>query len=475
MFTLFDDKLDAFARQTLADHRRFDGGGWGAQELHERQFALLRETLRYVKEGSPFYREHLSALDDADIEALTPESLARIPFTTKDDLRRELHNMLSKPVSDAWIFYETTGTTGRATPCPRDNVDSLVNNTALTICYDEVFRQHGEDHVVGVMGPSELHSTGDTFGDVCRNLGHAVAKMWPRSPVIGTKRALEVMRELSISVVFCAPNVAISLAREAIEAGLDPRKDFGVRAFMFTGELATPGLLANIGSIWGATAYNCLYASQEASVLGAVHADGRLRTLPLNVLYEVVDPETGEAAPTHEGVREGELVLTHLYQGSKPLVRYRTGDMVRLSAAGEQDAYPSEVMLPLGRVRDLIDLNGHRVSAYELEHTVLSHTAGVLDYQITIDRVASVDTLAVKLEIPAGAPDGQEARAAALAEAAQLAWGCPLEVSYGRPGGVTATGAMVSWKAARVHDLRQSVVDPERQAALAIVAARGDR
>jgi phenylacetate-CoA ligase len=62
---------------------------------------------------------------------------------------------------------------------------------------------------------------------------------------------------------------------------------------MFTGEVITPELLANIGAGWGATAYNCLYASQEASMLGAVHGDGRLSTIPLNVFYEVVDPLTG--------------------------------------------------------------------------------------------------------------------------------------------------------------------------------------
>ncbi|MEU9097631.1 phenylacetate--CoA ligase family protein [Streptomyces sp. NPDC048361] len=419
---------------------------------------------------SPFYKELLGHLDEGDIAALTPESFARLPFTTKDDLRTRLKDLLSKPIHEGWIFYETTGTTGRATPCPRDNVDSIVNNTALSVCYDHVFRAHGENHVIGVMGPNELHSTGDTFGDVCRNLGHAHAKMWPHSPVVGFKRALEVLQEISVTGVFCTPNVAMSMAKEAIRAGLEPR-ELGLRFFMFTGELATPGLLKNIGEMWGATAYNCLYASQEASILGAVHGDGRLRTVPLNVYYELIDPVTTLPAPRSEnGYRQGELVITHLYQGSKPLVRYRTGDLVRLYDAAGDASYPSEVLLPLGRVRDRIDLNGRQVTAYELEALILDGLSGAMDYQLIIDRVDGTDTLEVEVETRDGIPLPADTTAA-LATAARQAWGCPLSVTYGKLGGVTTTGAMVSWKAARVHD-RRSAPDAERQAALAMVALR---
>jgi phenylacetate-CoA ligase len=55
--------------------------------------------------------------------------------------------------------------------------------------------------------------------------------------------------------------------------------------------------------------------------------------------------------------------------------------------------------------------------------------------------------------------------------AARDTWGCPLEVTYGQLGGVTTTGAMVSWKAARVHDRRQAP-DAERQVALAMADRR---
>ncbi|HEX4791041.1 MAG TPA: AMP-binding protein [Actinospica sp.] len=476
MFTLFDEELDRTARRILAEHRDFDSAAPAPERLAQLRLDRLRESVRYAREHSPYYAATLAHLSRDRIAELTPESLAELPFTTKDDLRSEMFRMLAKPVSKAWIYYETTGTTGRATPCPRDNVDSLVNNTALTVCYEQIFRQHGSDHVVGVMGPTEMHATGDTFGDVCRNLGHAVVKLWPHSPVVGFRRALEVLRELSVTVVFCTPGMAMSLAKQAAELGLDPRADFSIRAFMFTGELATPELLANIGAEWGATAYNCLYASQEASVLGAVHADGRLRTIPLNVFYEVVDPDTGEPAVAEEGgPREGELVVTHLYQGSKPLIRYRTGDLVRLFPAEPGQRYPSETMVPVGRARDRIDLNGSLVTGYDLESLILAGLAGCRDYQIVIDEVDGTDRLTVQIEV-----DWDEqrlaARESALRDAVREAWGCVLVLERKRLGAVTTTGALVSWKAARIHDLRKNAgSEPEREAALAIAGRRESR
>ncbi|MFD0394387.1 phenylacetate--CoA ligase family protein [Streptomyces nogalater] len=271
-------------------------------------------------------------MDPRSITSLAPEQLASVPFTTKDHLRQEFADVLSLPMHKAWIFYETTGTTGRSTPCPRDNTDSLHNNTALTVYYDTIFRQYGDEQIIGVSGPTELHAFGDTFGEVCRNLGHAVAKMWPHSPMVGFDRALETLRVLPATGLFSTPGMALTLAKKAHDAGLDPRRDFRLDVIMCTGELASPSLLENIGEVWGARVYNALYASQEASVMGASGADGGLYTAPLLNLYEVIDPDTGQAvAPGADGVRSGELVVTSLYQGSKPLVRYRTGDLVRLS------------------------------------------------------------------------------------------------------------------------------------------------
>ncbi|ANH92631.1 phenylacetate--CoA ligase [Streptomyces sp. SAT1] len=472
MFTVFNEELDRLAREIRDRHQAFAARRWSDADLADHQLREFRSTLAYVKDRSPFYASRLAAVDPDSIRSLAPEHLAGVPFTTKDDLRNEFDKVLSLPLSKAWIFYETTGTTGRSTPCPRDNTDSLHNNTALTVYYDTVFRQFGDEQVIGVSGPTELHAFGDTFGDVCRNLGHAVAKMWPHSPMVGYDRALETLRVLPATGLFSTPGMALSLAKKAYAAGLHPRRDFRLDVLMCTGELASPSLLENIGEVWGAKVYNALYASQEASVMGASGADGALYTAPLLNFYEVIDPDTARAVePGPDGVRTGELVVTALYRGSKPLVRYRTGDLVRLAPASAGRTLPAPVLEVLGRTRDTLSIGGHRISGYDLEELLLSLPRGYLDYQVVIDAVDGQDELTLHLETP---PDGEGVRVdeAAVAALVRERLDVPLRFAYGPLGSVTTTGAMVSWKAARVEDRRTAAPDEERAAALGVAGGR---
>ncbi|MGX2993508.1 phenylacetate--CoA ligase family protein [Streptomyces sp. JNUCC 64] len=472
MFTVFNEELARTAREIRDRHLAFAAGHWTEEELYAHQLDALRATLAYVKQRSPFYGRHLADVDPEGIASLAPDALAAVPFTTKAHLREEFDDVLSLPPHKAWIFYETTGTTGRSTPCPRDNTDSLHNNTALTVHYDTVFRPYGDEQIIGVSGPTELHAFGDTFGDVCRNLGHAVVKMWPHSPMVGFDRALTTLRTLRANGLFSTPGMALALARKARAAGLDPRRDFHLDVIMCTGELASPSLLANIGEVWGARVHNALYASQEASVMGAAGADGGLYTAPLLNLYEVIDPDTGRAvSPGADGVCTGELVVTSLYQGSKPLVRYRTGDLVRLRPPTGAGSLPSATLEVLGRTRDALVIGGHRISGYDLEELLLAQPRGYLDYQIVIDAVDGRDELTLRLDLPEDR-DGVRLDEEAIVRAVAERLGVPVRFAHGALGGVTTTGAMVSWKAARVEDRRPGAPDEERSAALALVGGR---
>lgn len=472
MFTLFNEDIGSFARDTLLAHRDFEAGRWTAERLADHQLTGLRQIVRHTRDNSRFYRKRLARASDEWLCAMSFDTFRDLPFTTKDDLRENMLDLLSEPLTGGWVFYETTGTTGPATPCPRNNVDSIVNNTVLSLSYDTVLRKHQGPHLVAVMGPTELHSTGDTFGEVFRNLGCTVAKMWPHSPVVGFPRAVQLLRELPFTGLVCTPGMAMTLAGEAHRAGLDPRRDLSIGFLLLVGELLTPSLAANIGSLWNATAYNCMYASQEASILAAVREDQQLRTAPLNNFYEVIDPDTAAPAlPGPDGTVEGELVVTHLYRGCKPLIRYRTGDLARMRPAEPGSRCPSPLLQPLGRVRDRLPLNGRSVSAFELEEAVLRHVTGSQGYQVVIDTVDGADTLTVRLEM-AGFADPAEAPVDAVRAEVRRCFGIEPDIEFTKLDGVTTTGALVSWKAARIHDLRVAAPEPERLAALAIARKR---
>lgn len=464
MYAIFKEDIIEKAKDIYRQHTHFESGKFSLKQLYNHQNDQLRDVIKYVTTHSPFYREHLKGLTTADIAALTTENLRNLPFTTKDDLRNQGAAMVSAPLHQSWIYYETTGTTGKPTPCPRNETDSIHNNTPLIIHYRDIFSQHGDNHIVGVMGPTELHSTGDTFEDVFRSLGYAVVKMWPRSPVVGMKRVMSLINDLKITALVCTPAVAISVARFIKDAGQDPSSS-SIRLILTVGELTTPALLRNIGEVWGAQVYSCMYASQESSILAVCAYDNYLYTVPLNNYYEIIDPVTGINFDVTGSQVTGELVITHLYRGQKPLIRYRTGDLVRSTYMPDG----SQKITPIGRVRDVLTLNGTAYCAWDLERALLDHLHDCLDYAIEIDHQQGVDVLNITVEMFAQHDDVSAKLVRVKQHMEQTLAGVKLNLVAGETAAVTSTSAMVSWKAARLHDRRPAADNSDRDAALALI------
>ncbi|MEU1228925.1 AMP-binding protein [Streptomyces sp. NPDC005828] len=413
----------------------------------------LTGVLRHVSERSPFYRRHLAGVD---IDAVTPEDLSSLPFTTKDDLRREMYDVLSGPMSEASIYYETNGTTGAATPCPRGAKDIATSNAAVEEAWRRMFRAHFGERmpVVGLMGPSELYAFGDVFTAVAGSLGACHVKIWPESPRVGFRKALRLIEELGVEVVVCAPALCLSLAKAALHYGYDLSR-LPVKLFLVLGEICTPEFAANVSTVWPhAVVRPALYGSQEALCIATGADSGRLHLSVPNYLAEVVDPDSGAVLGD---TAEGELALTMLVDGIKPLIRYRTGDLVRLTPAPPGSSLPGPVVEVVGRVADRIPLGRALLYPGELEAAVLDGVRGCLGYQVVVDRTPEgEDEITVRMDLIAGAGD-PDATATAVAERLRARTGAVVHVVVDTDlDPVTHTGSFVSWKAARVLDLRSA-------------------
>ena len=455
-----------FAADYLPLHRAFYDRTLTEPELESWRERQLRVVLDQVVSGSAFYRRHLA---EVDLAGVTTKNLDTLPFTTKQHLRTELLDVLSRPLDEALFFYETTGTTGRATPCPRDGREIVASNAHVTESWTSIFRHHFGNRApkVGLMGPTEVHSFGDTLGDIARNVGSLNAKIWPYSPVIGFAKALQLMQDLRLEVICCTPGVAMMLAKAAEHYGYDLRRDFAVKLLFVTGEMCTPALAGNLESLWNADVYNILYGSQEAFVIATACANKRMHLSQTNYVIEVVDPETGESL----GPRgTGELTVTMLVPGVKPLVRYRTGDAVIVQAPDCDCAMPGDVVQIVGRTLDRIALGDRQFTAGQIETAVLSGVTASPGYQIVIDSGADgTDRVTVRLELLGGAT----ADAGRLGAQITDALGVPATVELVRDlDPIVSTGAFVSWKAARIVDHR-TTDDHETRVAQRMAAGRG--
>lgn len=377
-------------------HRAYWSGALSTRDLADWYQQRLRVVVGHAKSRSRFYSKHLESVDS---DSLTLADLSQLPFTTKEHLREEMFNILSGTVNEAIFYYETTGTTGPATPCPRDKKESYASNSQLAVAWQRVITKHfggSQAPVVGIMGPTEVHSFGDTLGDVCYRLNVCNAKIWPHSPVIGFPKTLQLIRDLKIGVLASSPGLVLGLAKAAEKSGVDLSKDSAVKAFMMSGELCTPALKRNIYSLWGAEAYNSLYGSQEALVIAACNEDDQLVPHRLNYIFEVLDPNTGRSMGDRG---HGELCVTMLIDGVKPLIRYRTGDLVTIEETSGSHLHEELTMKVVGRVKDQITLNDRSFTAGQIEQSLMDGIELCLGYQLVITRTKGRDSIVAKLEM----------------------------------------------------------------------------
>jgi phenylacetate-CoA ligase len=300
---------------------------------------LLPRQVATVLRRSAFYREKLGAVGLTPDEPLGLEELGRLPFTTKEEV---LADQVAHPpfgrlaLGDDLALsrvHVTSGTTGRQLLVVLTARD--VQETAAAGA--RAFRCAGV-----VPGDSVVHCLSYCLwaGGVTDHLSLEAAGATVIPFGVGnTKKLIETIRLVRPTAISCTPSYMSRLQvvlRE--EFGLSPR-DLGLQKALFGGEggLQDPAVRGAIESTWGLRAMDANYGMADVlSIFGAECAErrGGLHFHGQGLLHvELIAPDTGAGRPCVAGA-EGELVLTNLSRQAQPLIRYRTGDVVRVVATG---------------------------------------------------------------------------------------------------------------------------------------------
>jgi len=118
-------------------------------------------------------------------------------------------------------------------------------------------------------------------------------------------------------------------------------------------------------------------------------------------LPEIINPETGAKLPYGE---YGELVFTTLTKEALPVIRYRTGDITRLTAekceCGRTQVRMEKIS---GRTDDMIIVRGVNVFPSQIEAVLLQVEGVQPHYQIIVDREqGAMDSLEIWVEVSEG-------------------------------------------------------------------------
>lgn len=119
------------------------------------------------------------------------------------------------------------------------------------------------------------------------------------------------------------------------------------------------------------------YGASELGVIAFEFPDGRWLLSEETLFVELVDSNLGTVGTG----KDGEIVITSLFNKAMPIIRYRVGDLGHLEDVDGPSIYYRQLRRLTGRTNDLIHLPSGRVSAgltfYYISRTILE-TSGVL-------------------------------------------------------------------------------------------------
>lgn len=386
-----------------------------ASAVASHQLALLRKLLNDIIPANHFYHRKLCSTElTAQIRSLE-EFAALCPFTLKSELVEDQKSHppygtnLTFKLGEYTRFHQTSGTSGQ----PLRWLDTPESWQTMIESWKEIYR------AADVSAADRIYfafSFGPFLGfwlafEAATQLG---CLCLPGGGLSSTARLLGIL-DNQVTILCCTPTYALRLAEVAAIERIDLRRSC-VKTIIVAGEPggSVPSTRFRIESSWsGARVFDHHGMTEVGPVSYQCPASlGRLHLVNSAYLAEVVDPKSGSPLTSGE---PGELVLTTLSRTASPLLRYRTGDLVKISPGVES---PDDnlalcacgrpgILLEggiLARVDDMLIVRGVNVYPSAVEEVIRS-SGQVAEYQVILSEVLSMPELRIKVEPHPGCSD----------------------------------------------------------------------
>ena len=378
------------------------------KELATRQLARIRQLLNVVYTDNAFYKKKFLTQGVRPEEVNSLADIVKLPFTYKGEFQQDqaenppYGTNLTEPLQNYTRFHQTTGTTGR----PLKWLDTKEGWTWRGRC-----------------AAMSLAATGITSEDVIFfpfAFGPHVAYWgifegaWQLGALAiagggwETLQRIKFIMENDVTVVACTPTYALRMAEVAQENGIDLRKS-SVRITFHGGEPGAliPSVRNKIIGSWGAQPFD-YPGLTEAGAYG-IHCTAQDTAVHVNeaeFFFELIDPLTGLPI---QGAGTGEMVLTNLGRTCSPAIRFKTGDIVKVSenhcACGRSFRLLDGGII--GRVDEMITIRGMNVFPSQVGTITEKYLQIGEEYQIVACTEKGMANLKVLLELEVDRPAGQ--------------------------------------------------------------------
>jgi phenylacetate-CoA ligase len=367
------------------------------EDLRSLQLSRLTTMIDGLASKVPFYRDKFKEFGLAASKIQSLADLKNFPCTTKADLRAHYpFGMFSEPLANVARIHASSGTKGKPTVVGYTKKDIAV---WAELCARSL--------ACGGVKPGDIVHNSYGYGLFTGGLGlhygaeHLGVTLVPASGG-RTQNQILLLQDFGARVLCSTPSYALNIGYTLEELGV-PVEDIKLEIGIFGAEPWTEELRSQIENKLRIRALD-IYGLSEVMGPGVsmecfegAHSGHGLHIWEDHFLAEIIDPKTGEVLPEGE---EGELIFTTLTKEAIPLLRYRTGDISRLT---RNECVCGRSTVRMARVRarldDMLIIRGVNLYPMEVEQVLLQIEELSPHYQIVIERRKALDVIAVHVEL----------------------------------------------------------------------------
>lgn len=364
------------------------------QEIKTFQEEKLKELLKYLESHSPFYQRLFKENNIAISEIQTLEDLRKIPTTAKNDIQQNNDDFFCVPMTEIVDFSTTSGTLGDPVTfglSDRD-LERLAYNEAISFACAGI--QKG-DVVQMITTIDKRFMAGLAYFLGLRKMGASVVRMGPGIPELQWDSIFRYKPKYLITV----PSFLLKMIDYAEKNNLDYRNSSVCGAICIGESLKNQDFTDNILSQkikgkWNIQLYST-YASTEMST-AFTECEFQIggHQHPELIITEILDDEGN---PVKEG-ESGELTITTLGVEAIPLLRFKTGDIVKAHNEPCECGRNTMRLGPvIGRKQQMIKYKGTTLYPPAM-NDILNDFNGISCYQIVIhSNEIGLDEIIIKL------------------------------------------------------------------------------
>jgi phenylacetate-CoA ligase len=394
-------------KPTYALLRELEKSQWlDANALRELQFRSLRRHLDFAYREVPYYTRLLNehGLQPSRIQSF--EDFSRIPYLTRDDLRRHFAELQPRRQRRGVQAMSTGGSTGSPVTVLVDRERAALADAIRLRCHRWYDAGPGTREIA--LWGSPIESTKQdrvrTFRDRLINSKFLSAFDLGETTLA---RYAQVVRQYRPQKLFGYASALALLAGYLQRDGWRPDPG-SVRAVFTTAEPLYDFQRSLISSIFGCPV-SVEYGCRDAALMAT--------ECPSGGLHIPVEAVTVEVLPTTDADR-GEIVVTNTHSFAMPIIRYRTGDIGAFEGAACRcgRALPRLKSIE-GRRTDFLVTPGGKIMHALAAIYVLREVPGIRQFQLIQERLDLVRvTVAPDAGFPATASDQIAAKLECLFE-----------------------------------------------------------